>query len=110
MAQQGQFWDETKSTLQTILEIVRSHYQEAKLFNEHLKNYNQQETGNNEEGNGSVPEDVCQSKEELEEINGENLRETNFGSEESIKGRQGEKISKINFKKPGRSIEDRPSA
>ena len=76
MAQQGQFWDETKSTLQTILEIVRSHYQEAKLFNQHLKNYSQQATGSNEEGNESVPDDVCQSKEELEEINGENLRET----------------------------------
>ena len=76
MAQQEQFWDETKSTHLRILEIVRSHYQEEKLFNEHLKNYSQQETGNNEEGNESVSDDVCQSKEELEEINGENLRET----------------------------------
>ena len=50
-----------QNLLQTILEIVRSHYQETKLFNQHL-------TGNNEEGNESVPDDVCQSKQELEEI------------------------------------------
>ena len=70
---QGQFWEETKSTLQTILEIVRSHYQEAKLSNQHLENYSQQATGNNEKGN--VPHDVCQSKEELEETN---LKETSI--------------------------------
>ena len=73
MAQQGQFWNEIKSTLQTILGLVRSHYQEAKLSNQHQKKYSLQATGNNEEGNESVSDDVCQSKQELEEIN---LRET----------------------------------
>ena len=74
MLQQGKFVDETKSTLQAILEIMRAHNEEVKLFNEQLrKDYNQQETGNNEQGNGRVVDDVCQSKEGLEEIRGENL-------------------------------------
>ena len=68
---QGQFWEETKSALQTILEIVTSHYQETKLSNQHRENYSQQAVGNNEEGN--VPDDVDQSKEEPEETN---LKET----------------------------------
>ena len=70
----GKFWDETKSTLQAILETVRLHNEEVKSFNEQLrKDYIQQETGNNEQGNVRVVDDVCQPKERLEEIRGENL-------------------------------------
>ena len=51
-----------------------SHNEEAKSFKEHLrKDYNQQEIGNNEQVNERVVDNVCQSKEGLEEIKGENL-------------------------------------
>ena len=61
MLQQGKFWDETKSTLQATLEIVRSYNKDQKSFNEQLKkDYIQQETGNNEQGNVRVVDDVCQ--------------------------------------------------
>ena len=100
MAQQGQFWDEIKSILQTILEIVRSHYQEAKLSNQHQKNYSPQATGNNEEGNESIPDDVCQSKQELEEIN---LREMSVLDQMRVLGEpKGIKITKLTKK----SLED----
>ena len=66
MLQQGKFWDETKSTLQAILEIMRSHNKEVHSFKEQLKkDYIQQETGNNEQGNVRVVDDVCQPKEGL---------------------------------------------
>ena len=53
---------------------MRPHSEEAKLFTKQLKkNYNQQETWNNEQGNERVVDDVCQSKKGLEEIRGEKL-------------------------------------
>ena len=72
MPQEGKCWDEKKITLQAILEIVRSHNKEVKLFNEQLrKDYSQQETGNNEQGNERVVDDICQPKgwRKLEEKN-----------------------------------------
>ena len=49
-----------------IRDRVRSHYQEAKLSNQHQKKYSLQATGNNEGGNENIPDDVCQSKQEQE--------------------------------------------
>ena len=99
MAQQGQFWNEIKSTLQTILEIVRSHYQEAKLSNQHQKNYSPQATGNNKEGNESISDDVCQSKQEVEEVN---LRETSVLDQRRVlredKGIKSAKLTKKAWK------------
>ena len=54
--------------------MVRSHNKEVKSFKEQLKkDYIQQEAGYNEQGNVRVGDNICQPKEGLEEIRGENL-------------------------------------
>ena len=100
MAQQGQFWNEVKFMLQQILTTVTSHYEEAKLSNQHQKDYSPQATENNKEGNGSITDDVCQTKQQLEKVN---LRETSVLDQRRVpREDKGKKTAKLTKK----SLED----
>ena len=96
---QGEFWNEVKFMLQQILSAVTSHYEEAKVSN-HQKDYSPQATGNNEEGNGSITEDVCQIKQQHEKVN---LREISVLDQRTVlEEDKGEKTAKLTKK----SLED----